>query len=166
MIPTMKVKTIHRDSTTGKHCDKGWSIYYSNISPDIIFFRDILELLYSPLLSSSISLIFLPSMPRFSLIILTRLCDYCSHWYQSDNLYCSYEWFLDLSQAPSKFWRMIHGNFYIKSGGKIAGAIIGALAGIALIIAGYIYCKSVKSKKGKPLSKNNSDYQEDEMDTL
>lgn len=52
-----------------------------------------------------------------------------------------------------------------KSGGKIAGAIIGALAGIAIIIAGYIYCKSIR-KTNKPISKSEYDHPEDEMDTL
>jgi hypothetical protein len=52
-----------------------------------------------------------------------------------------------------------------KLGGKIAGAIIGALAGIAIIIAGYIYCKSIR-KTNKPISKSEYDHPEDEMDTL
>ena len=52
-------------------------------------------------------------------------------------------------------------------GGKIAGAIIGGMAGLALGIAGYIYFKSI-SKKGKPLSKSSADYrpEEDEMDVI
>ena len=50
-------------------------------------------------------------------------------------------------------------------GAKIAGGIIGVLAAIAFGIAGYIYCKSIR-KNSKPISKNQYEYQEDEMDTL